>query len=93
MTTLNWKPSESRWNQGEQLYLGQFKIASAYYDATHTRGQDSNATRCSLPGLKGDLGHFPDMPAAKDAVEKAVAFWLKKTGLQFTEVASAKAKS
>ncbi|MFH6895403.1 hypothetical protein ACHCAL_15295 [Providencia huaxiensis] len=30
MTTLNWKPNESRWNQGEQLYLGQFKIGSAF---------------------------------------------------------------
>ena len=92
MTTLNWKPSESRWNQGEQLYLGQFKIGSAYYDATHTRGQEAYATRCSLPGLKGDLGHFPDMAAAKDAVEKAVAFWLGRSGLQFSEAVNTKAK-
>lgn len=92
MTTFSWKPSDSKWNQGEQLYLGQFKVASAYYDATHTRGQESYATRCSLPGLKGDLGHYPDMVAAKDAVEKAVTFWLTKAGLQFTEPANAKAK-
>ncbi|BEM40377.1 Uncharacterised protein [Serratia marcescens] len=72
MTNLIWKPSESRWNQSEQLYLGQFKIGSAYYDATHTRGQESYATRCSLPTLKGDLGHYPDIAAAKEAVEKAV---------------------
>ncbi len=93
MTTFNWKPSESRWNQGEQLYLGQFKIGSAYYDATHTRGQEAYATRCSLPGLKGDLGHFPDMAAAKNAVEKALAFWLRRAGLQFTKSASEKTKS
>lgn len=52
-------------------YLGQFKIGSAYYDATHTREPESYAARCSLSGLKGDLGHFPDMAADKYAVEKA----------------------
>ncbi|ELI9034665.1 hypothetical protein ACWQEN_003044 [Morganella morganii] len=73
--------------------MGQFKIGSAYYDATQARAGNSYATRCSLPGLKGDLGHYPDMASAKDAVEKAVAFWLRKAGLQFTGIASAKAQS
>ncbi len=92
MTTLIWKPSDSKWNQGEQLHLGQFKVASAYYDATQTRSQASYATRCSLPGLKGDLGHYPDMESAKEAVGKAVAYWLQKARLQFTEAANTKAK-
>ncbi|QCJ72223.1 hypothetical protein MNY66_16495 (plasmid) [Moellerella wisconsensis] len=90
MTTFTWKPSDSKWNQGEQLYLGKFKVASVYYDATQGRGKDPYATRCSLPGIKGNLGHYPDMVSAKDAVSNAVNYWLNRAGLQVTQAEGAK---
>ena len=77
---MEWKESTAKYTTGENLFLGRWKVASAYYDGTSANSENKWAAACALPGIKDRLGHFDTIETAKKTAEEAVVFWLKRAG-------------
>ena len=76
---MEWKRDEAKYANGELLLLGVWNVGGIHYDSCCTRDDPFKyASTCSLPGIKGSLGHFKTKDEAKEMVEKSVTHWLSK---------------
>lgn len=77
---LRWEQNTAQYATGEILYLGKWKVGTAFYDGGVSKGQpDKYKATCLLPGMKPVLGHFATEAYAKEAAERAVTHWMSHT--------------
>jgi len=77
---IEWKRQRSNY-----AYLGAYVVGSTYYNAMMGRNDpDADKKRyrahVTLPGIEINVA-FPTEQAAMEAVERAVAYWVKRAGL------------
>lgn len=78
MSTLQWKKTPGRYAYGDDLYLGRWKVGSAGYDGTQSKGSpEKYFAQSRLPGLKAHLGNFDTLEGAKTKVEYATQMWIE----------------
>jgi hypothetical protein len=79
---LEWRHWSGQYTDREDLYLGKWKVGSAFFNGTRPKDDPlTHSSTCHLPGLKEDLGHYATLSEAQVRVESAVRHWLAKAGI------------
>ena len=77
-----WEHDNRQYTSGEILKLGKWIVGTAYYDSGRSRDDPCKyAAKCSLPGIKLNLGFFESSEEAKARVERAVNHWIEHAEL------------
>jgi len=82
---LIWKRNTESYSNSWDAYLGKWKVGSVFWNAL-TRGDPKVwAVGCTLPGIKDRLGHYEHEDEGKQRLERAVAYWIDKGGIEERE--------
>ena len=83
---ITWLDSPGRYSNGEDAFLGRWRIGRITWDAT-TKRSDPNKWRATaaLPGIKENLGNFETSEEAKQKLAKAVEVWMAGAGVVLKE--------
>ena len=74
--TLKWHDSTSRFNSGEDLYIGKVKVANIHFDGV-SRNPDKHKAVTYMSGVKENLGNFATIELAKERAEIAAKYWIE----------------
>lgn len=84
---MSWKKSKGTYVNGEDYYLGRFKVGGWHYDGLRDKdATDRHLVSCSLPGLRKTLGWHRSPEDARKFLEKAVKAWIEGAGLSMSDV-------
>ena len=80
MPQVTWHKQTGRYQGGEDAKVGKWVVGAVIDSVSATRyDRDKYHAILFLPGIKNNRGLYPDMAAARQRVEDAVAYWFKKT--------------
>lgn len=65
---------------GKKLFIGKYNVAGVI-KTFYSNPEQYYKAWCMLPGIKEDLGYFPDIKSAAEKIDGAVGLWLHNTGL------------
>lgn len=84
---LEWRDANRQYiSSAEDAFMGEWCIFRIYWDGTVPKGQkDVYALRCSLPGVRENLGHYGNADGAKAEADRVLAYWLKRAQLESLE--------
>lgn len=74
---LTWKRKTGRYDNGDDLYLGAWRVWSVDWSSTSRSGPNYEVC-CHLPGIRDQLPGSDSQDDAKKTLEKAVQHWLSK---------------
>lgn len=79
---LEWRSISDKYSNGEDLWMGQVRAGSVFWDAAAPKGTEAKWTPAgSLPGMGGHHERSVLKEDAKERLENSVILWLKKVGL------------
>ena len=80
---LTWKRNTGKYASGETAYLGKWPVFSTCWDSCNSKdAKDKIKLYCKLPGIKPDLGNFPDWPDAKKKADSVIVHWIEGLDLK-----------
>lgn len=87
VSKIRWKRKTAAYANGENGYLGKYVVFSLDWDSCRSKGAEilPYILRCSLPGIKPNLGNF-SQEEAKRWAEEVLGLWVENVGLTFKEV-------
>lgn len=84
--SMEWKTLTGRFENGQALYLGKFRVATVYWNSGRNRNDPhTHAANIALPGMKKEFCNHVHLSLddAKQHVEEIVKAWVTRAGLEF----------
>lgn len=82
MIKIDYLESPGRFAQGDDAYLGKWRIGWVGWDASGRRDDPKKyKVTCALPGIKDYLGNFATPVEARARLEAATVAWIEGAGL------------
>jgi hypothetical protein len=81
--SVNWKPTQREYSNGESCYLGKWVVARVFYDGMSPKDESKKyRIEMLLPGYKAFIGlRFLTTDEAKLQTVRFISNWLDKAGL------------
>jgi|WetSurMetagenome_2_1015567.scaffolds.fasta_scaffold1430860_1 hypothetical protein len=83
MEQIRWEKYDKQYSSGDAGFLGKWKIFTIFWMMmSKTEKDNPYCLNCDLPGIKNNIGHFPDIDSAKEKATKVIDYWLTEAKCQ-----------